>query len=157
MVVLQGDLLERPGSPVRRLAGLLRQHDYKQGLDGYVTRLGGVRFGSHRRVRVYRRASDVAQPLGLPEAIGRLGSLLHLPALRNGQHAIARRAIQSSSNSVREPILQLGSLCVVLVLCTQRDKDLRAAAKNFEFRYFPGNCSKMGWCVSKCSRLSDAN
>jgi len=89
MVVLQGDLLERPGSPVRRLAGLLRQHDYKQGLDGYVTRLGGVRFGSHRRVRVYRRASDVAQPLGLPEAIGRLGSLLHLPALRNGQHAIA--------------------------------------------------------------------
>ena len=89
MVVSQGDLLERPGSPVRWVAGLLRQHDYKEGLDGYVTRLGGVRFGSHRRVRVYRRASDVAQPLGLPEAIGRLGSLLHLPALRNGQHAIA--------------------------------------------------------------------
>ena len=157
MVISEASFLVSAHLRLRGLAGLLRQHDYKQGLDGYVTCLGGVRFGSHRRVRVYRRASDVAQPLGLPEAIGRLGSLLHLPALRNGQHAIARRAIQSSSNSVREPILQLGSLCVVLVLCTQRDKDLRAAAKNFEFRYFPGNCSKMGRCVSKGSRLSDAN
>ena len=70
---------------MRWLGGLLLQHDYEERHDGPVSRSDGLRFDSGRRVRVYRGACCEAQPLGLSEAISRMGPLLHLPALRESQ------------------------------------------------------------------------
>jgi hypothetical protein len=87
--VSQGDLLECPGFPMRRLAGLLRQHDYEERYDCYVPRPNSVCLARRRRFRGTPGACRQAQPVGISKTIRRMGPLHHLPALRNGEYAIA--------------------------------------------------------------------